>query len=97
MSDAAKVYFKDGEWWCDYIGYNGIQHHYLASYCLGNIGAWLQEKDAEIERLTRERDEREEAARKCYRSLLSECDIRLHRYELFGEEWPWLKESEGEG
>jgi len=54
MSDAAKVYNEYGEWWCDFVDYRGHQCHYLALHCIGNMASWLQEKDAEIERLKEE-------------------------------------------
>lgn len=50
--------------------------------------AWRLTKS--LDDRTRERDEAREAARWHRRALLSDADIRLHRYELGASEWPWI-------
>ena len=107
MSDAAKVYNEYGEWWCDFVDYRGHQCHYLALHCIGNMASWLQEKDAEIERLkadlgiasacvaeyVTQRDEARVAAVTVLRDFNAYSGSRhvKHNYTL---EWPWLKEEE---
>jgi hypothetical protein len=45
---------------------------------------------AALDEATLERDEARHAARWHRKALLSDVDIRLHRFRIGVEEWPWL-------
>lgn len=51
--------------------------------------AWRLTKT--LDERTSERDEARDAARWHRKALLSDADIRLHRYELGAKEWPWIE------